>query len=53
MGFTKLSLAFYDQPELLHVINEDLTKFNLGILDEIEKLGTPTFRDDRRGYVVQ
>ena len=43
MGFTKLSLAFYDQPELLHAINEDLTRFNLGILDEIEKLGTPTF----------
>jgi hypothetical protein len=43
MGFTKVSLAFYDQPELIHRINRDLTEFNLKILDQIEKVGRPTF----------
>jgi len=28
MGFTKVSLAFYDQPELIHRINQDLTDFD-------------------------
>ena len=43
MGFTKISLAFYDQPELLHQINQDLTDFNLRILDAVEKVCVPTF----------
>ena len=43
MGFTKISLAFYDQPELLHQINQDLTDFNLRILDEVEQVCVPTF----------
>ena len=43
MGFTKISLAFYDQPELLHRINRDLTEFNLKILDQLEKVCLPTF----------
>ncbi|MBN2579075.1 MAG: hypothetical protein JXB10_08800 [Pirellulales bacterium] len=43
MGFTKISLAFYDQPELLHQINADLTEFNLRILDRVEKVCPPTF----------
>jgi hypothetical protein len=43
MGFTKISLAFYDQPELLHQINRDLTEFNLNILDQVEKTCRPTF----------
>jgi hypothetical protein len=43
MGFTKISLAFYDQPELLHAINRDLTDFNLRILDRVEKVCVPTF----------
>jgi hypothetical protein len=43
MGFTKISLAFYDQPELLHCINQDLTEFNLRILDQILKVCKPTF----------
>jgi len=43
MGFTKLMLAFYDQPELLHKINQDLLDFNLAILDQIERIGRPTF----------
>ena len=43
MGFTKISLAFYDQPELLHRINEDLTQFNLRILDQVQEACLPTF----------
>ncbi len=43
MGFTKISYAFYDQPELLHRINQDLTDFNLRILDRVEKVCVPTF----------
>jgi len=43
MGFTKVSLAFYDQPELLHRINCDLTEFNLRILDRVAKTCRPTF----------
>ena len=43
MGFTKISLAFYDQPELIHRINQDLTDFNLRILDRVEKACVPTF----------
>lgn len=43
MGFTKLSYAFYDQPDLLHRINQDLADFNLRILDEVEKACIPTF----------
>ncbi len=43
MGFTKLMLAFYDQPELLHQINHDLLDFNLSLLEHVEKIGNPTF----------
>jgi len=43
MGFTKISLAFYDQPELIHRINQDLTDFNLRILAAVEKTCVPTF----------
>lgn len=43
MGFTKLMFAFHDQPELIHSINRDLLDFNLAVLDQIEKVGRPTF----------
>jgi hypothetical protein len=43
MGFTKISLAFYDQPELLHRINQDLTDFNLQILERVAQVCVPTF----------
>jgi uroporphyrinogen-III decarboxylase len=43
MGFTKISLAFYDQPELLHQINQDLTDFNLRVLERVAKVCPPTF----------
>jgi len=43
MGFSKISLAFYDQPELLHRINQDLTDFNLKIIEKVRKTCVPTF----------
>ena len=43
MGFTKVSLAFYDQPELLHQINRDLLDFNLGIMEHVARVCVPTF----------
>jgi len=43
MGFTNLCLAFYDQPDLVHQINQDLTDFNLRILDQVERACVPTF----------
>ncbi|PIX49314.1 MAG: hypothetical protein COZ57_03745 [Armatimonadetes bacterium CG_4_8_14_3_um_filter_66_20] len=43
MGFNKVSLAFYDQPELIHRINQDLTDFNLRILTQVERACVPTF----------
>jgi hypothetical protein len=43
MGFTKISLALYDQPELIHKINQDLTDFNLKILEGAENACRPTF----------
>ena len=43
MGFTKLMLAYYDQPELIHKINQDLLEFNLRVLEQISKIGNPVF----------
>jgi uroporphyrinogen-III decarboxylase len=43
MGFTKIGLALYDQPELIHQINQDLTEFNLRILDQVRRVCVPTF----------
>ncbi len=43
MGFTKLMTSFYDQPELLHTINRDLLEFNLGLLEQIVRIGNPVF----------
>jgi len=43
MGFDRLMYAYYDQPELIHRINEDLLNFNLGLLDRIAEVCVPTF----------
>jgi hypothetical protein len=43
LGFEKLMLAYYDQPELLHRINRDLLDFNLRLLDQIGRTCVPTF----------
>ncbi len=43
MGFVDLFYAYVDQPELIHRISEDLLRFNLGLLDQIEAACVPTF----------
>ena len=43
MGFEKLMLAYYDQPELIHRINNDLLGFNLGLLGKMAEVCVPTF----------
>ena len=43
MGFNKLMLAYYEQPDLIHKINEDLLEFNLRLLELIAKIGNPVF----------
>ena len=43
MGFNRLMLAFYDQPELLHQINSDLLEFNLRLFEQIRRVCVPTF----------
>jgi hypothetical protein len=43
MGFSRLMLAYYDQPELIHRINQDLLDFNLRLLDRIDGVCRPTF----------
>jgi hypothetical protein len=42
MGFSKLMLAYYDQPELIHQINQDLLDFNLRLLEQVRKVCRPT-----------
>lgn len=43
MGFSKMMMAYYDQPELIHRINQDLLDFNLRLLEQIRKTGKPVF----------
>jgi hypothetical protein len=43
LGFEKLMLAYYDQPELIHQINQDLLEFNLRLLEQIGRTCVPTF----------
>jgi hypothetical protein len=43
MGFSKLMLAFNDQPELLHQINSDLLEFNLKLFEQVRRVCVPTF----------
>lgn len=43
MGMEKLSYAFYDQPELVHAMNHDLTQFNLQLIRQMSKVCVPTF----------
>jgi len=43
MDIERLSYAYYDQPELVHKINDDLLQFNLVIIQRMEKVCIPTF----------
>jgi hypothetical protein len=43
LGIERHLLAFYDQPELLHRINDDLTEYSLAVIDELCAVCTPDF----------
>ena len=43
MNIERLSYAFYDQPELVHAMNHDLTEFNLRLIRQMSKVCVPTF----------
>lgn len=43
LGIERHLLAFYDQPALLQRINDDLTEYNLAVLDELCSVCTPDF----------
>ncbi len=43
LGIERHLLAFYDQPDLLHRINADLTEYSLAIIDEVCAICTPDF----------
>jgi hypothetical protein len=43
MGIENHLYAFYDQPELMHLINDDLVKFNLRVIEEICAICRPDF----------
>ena len=43
MDLTKLSFAYYDQPELVHAINQDLLDFNLRLIRQMKAVCVPTF----------
>ncbi len=43
MDLERLSYAYFDQPELVHRINQDLLAFNLRLLEQIAAACVPTF----------
>jgi hypothetical protein len=43
MNIERLSYAFYDQPELVHAINHDLTEFNLRLIRQMSGTCVPVF----------
>lgn len=43
LGIEKHLYAFYDQPELLHRINSDLTEWILKVIEEVCSICTPDF----------
>ncbi len=43
LGIEPHLYAFYDQPELMNRINEDILDFNLGVIDQICSVTTPDF----------
>jgi len=42
-GIEKHMFAFYDVPDLMHKMNQDLLDYNLYVLDEVCKICTPKF----------
>lgn len=43
MGFEKMILAYYDQPELVHLIADDLLQFNRRLVERMCRSCVPTF----------
>ena len=43
LGIEQHLYAFYDQPELMHRMNQDLLKYNLSILNGMARFCRPTF----------
>ena len=43
MGFEKLMYAYYDQPDLIHRIHQDLLDFHIRTLRKMTKACVPTF----------
>jgi hypothetical protein len=43
LGMERHMCAFCEDPELIHTINDDLTQFNLDILERVAKACVPTF----------
>lgn len=43
MGFEKLMYAYYDQPELISRMSDDLLDFNLNLVRKLSKVCVPTF----------
>jgi len=43
LGIERHLYAFYDQPDLMHRINDDLAEWQLQVLDEIFEVCTPEF----------
>lgn len=43
MGFEKMMYAYYDQPELIHRISDDLLRFNKRLVEQMCKYCVPTF----------
>ncbi|MFC1607521.1 uroporphyrinogen decarboxylase family protein [Candidatus Latescibacterota bacterium] len=43
LGIQRHLLAFYDSPELMHMINNDLLSFNLRAIEEFCKICSPNF----------
>jgi hypothetical protein len=43
LNIEQLSYAFYDQPELIHAINSDLTDFNIKLIRQMDEVCVPTF----------
>ena len=53
MNIERQMYAFYDQPELIHRINQDLTDFHIRTLHKIAEGLRADVHDVRRGHVVQ
>jgi len=43
LGIERHMYSFYDQPELLHMLNQDLTDYHIRTLKSISKVCKPTF----------